>query len=145
MEEKHWQFDGLGALLAALGGILLLMFAPVIFFAIKGDKIGVAISITMIAMLLLGLLVMCAVAVGAAYTRSTMRDGAGIALSAQDFNDRWDAAKMNNTTKLFIEGARAGRSLQQPEISPLPMPSQGLDWLPSVTVFQDEEEDWRGR
>ena len=142
MKNQHYQLDGLQALLAALGGLLLLMFAPAIFFAIKGDRVGFAISLTVIAMLFLGLLVMGAVAIGAAYTRSTMRDGANIALQAQDFNDRWDVSKMNNTTKLFIEGARAGRSLQQPEFPPFPLPSQGMDWLPPVTMFQDDEEEW---
>ena len=142
-EGNHFEFDGLGALLAALVIAGLVMCAPLAFFAIKGDRVGFAVSVAVLAMLFLGLLVMGAVAVGAAYTRRTMRDGAGIALQAQDFNDRWDTAKMNNTTKLFIEGARAGRSLQQPEIPPLPMPSQGLDWLPHMAVLEDEEADWQ--
>ncbi len=75
-----------------------------------------------------------------------MMDGARMAMASQDFNDRWDVAKMNNMTKLFTEGARAAKSLRPPQqdITALPLPSQGMDWLPSVTMFQDDEDDWQG-
>ena len=144
MKLTKGQFDGLNALLAALGLLLVLMFAPTIIFAIKGDTVGVAISLTVIAMLFLGLLVMGSVAVGATYTRRTMQDGANIALQAQDLNDRWDVQKFSSATKLLVEGARAARSIREPEMAPLPMPSQGdLGWMPDVAVLPTGDDgDW---
>jgi len=144
MKLTKGQFDGLNALLAALGLLLVLMFAPTIIFAIKGDTVGVAISLTVIAMLFLGLLVMGSVAVGTTYTRRTMQDGANIALQAQDLNDRWDVQKFSSATKLLVEGARAARSIREPDMAPLPMPSQGdLGWMPDVAVLEPGDDgDW---
>ena len=142
MNGNKLQLDGLQAIVAVLGLLLVLMFAPTLFFAIKGDQLGFFISLTVIAMLFLGLMIMGAVAMGAEYTRRTMRDGASIALQSQDFNDRWDIKKMDISSKLFIEGARAGRSLQQGAQSPpLPLPSQGLEWLPPVEVLNEPDGD----
>lgn len=145
MSNKPVQLDGLGALLAALCVLIVLMFAPAVIFAIKGDRVGFAISVTVIAMLFLGLLVMGAVAVGASYTKSTMKEGAQIALASQDFNDRWDVQKFKSATTLMVEGARIAKSLQQPDIPALPMPSQGLDWLPRVSLLEDVNAgEWDG-
>jgi len=139
-----FQIDGFGAIVALIGFIMLLLFGPSVFFAIKGDKLGFAISVTVLIMLFLAGVVMAAVAIGAEYSRRTMRDGANIALAAQDFNDRWDTAKFQGATKLLIEGARAAKSLREPEIPSLPMPSQGnLDWLPPVSMLdRGDDQDW---
>jgi len=144
MNLTKGQFDGLNGLLAALALLLVLMFAPTIIFAIKGDSVGVAISLTVIGMLFLGLLVMGSVAIGATYTRRTMQDGANIALQAQDLNDRWDVQKFGSATKLLVEGARIAKSIRDPEMAPLPMPSQGdLGWMPDVAVLQrGDDGDW---
>ena len=136
-EGKHYHIDNLGAVLGGLGVFLLIVFSPSLFFAIKGDQLGFAISITIIAVLFLGVLLIAAFAIGMAYTRSTMRDGAGIALQAQDFNDRWDVAKMGHQTKIFTEGARAARSLQVPTEPLMPLPSQDPSWMPEVALLQD--------
>ncbi len=134
--------DGLKALVGTMAVVLVLLFLPTIIFAIKKDPVGVAISLTIIGMLFLGIVVMGAMLAGAAWTRKNMMDGARMAMASQDFNDRWDVAKMNNMTKLFTEGARAAGRLKPPapeETLALPLPSQGMDWLPSVTMFQDDE------
>jgi len=138
------QLDGLSGLLFALIAGIVLMLAPAVFFAVKGDPVGFAVSVAVIAMIFLGLLVMGAVAVGAAYTRSTMRDGAGIALQAQDFNDRWDTAKMGHMSKIFTEGARTAKSIREPDIPALPMPSQGgLEWMPPIAMLEGGDNgDW---
>ena len=61
-EGNQFEFDGLGALLAALVVAGLVMCAPLAFFAIRGDRVGFAVSVAVLAMLFLGLLVMGAVA-----------------------------------------------------------------------------------
>ena len=135
--------DGLKALVGTMAVAVVILFLPTIVFAIKGNQVGVAVSLTIIGMLLLGIVVMGAVLAGSAWTRKNMMDGAKIAMASQDFNDRWDTAKMNNMTKMFTEGARAAGRLKPPQqdIAALPLPSQGMEWLPSVTMFEDETVD----
>ena len=145
MKGKNWSFDGVNGLLAALGLLLALMFAPTIIFAIKGDTVGVAISLTVIVMLGLGCLVMGSFALGAQSNKKAMQDGANIALAAQEFNDKWDASKFKTAGTLLQEGARIGKSIRESDIAALPMPSQGgLGWLPDVNVLEHGDgEDWQ--
>ena len=141
MKGQNWQFDGVNGILAALALLLILMFAPTIIFAIRGDAVGVAISLTVISMLFLGCLVMGAFALGARHNKKAMQDGAQIALAAQEFNDRWDASKFKTAGSLLQEGARIGKAIREPDITPLPMPSQGsLEWLPDVAVLEHGDD-----
>ena len=144
MNRQNWQLDGVNGVLIALGLFLVLMFAPTIIFAIKGDAVGVAISITVISMLFLGCLVMGAFALGARHNKKAMQDGANIALAAQEFNDKWDASKFKTAGSLLQEGARIGKQIREPDITTLPMPSQGsLHWLPDVAMLDHEDDgDW---
>lgn len=134
-------FDGLQALVMGIGFIILLMFAPTVYFAIKGDQTGFAVSIAVLAMLFLGFMVMGAVALGAEYTRRTMRDGAELALAAQESDDRRDAQEFGIAARLFTAGARTAQGLRAPDHMPLPLPSQGLDWLPPVEML-DSGDGW---
>jgi hypothetical protein len=148
MKLTDFQMDGLKAMIAAMVAGLFFLFAPVLYFAIKGDEVGVAASLVAIFMLFLGIVVMGAVAVGSAWTRSTMRDGAMLALGSEDRNDRSDIAKMNNMTKLFSAGAQAARGLKPGENTALPLPSQNFSgWLtdvdiPAVDLLESGEDHW---
>ena len=141
MKTQNYQFDGVNGLLAALVVLFVIMFVPTIIFAIKGDALGVAISLTVISMLFLGCLVMGAFALGARHNKKAMQDGAEIALAAQEFNDKWDASKFKTAGSLLTEGARLGKSIREPDHIALPMPSQGaFDWLPDVAMLEHGDD-----
>ena len=148
MADKNkvfYQLDGLQALLVALGGLFLILFIPAIAFSIKGDKAGVTGSLVAAGFVLLGILIMGAFAAGVAFGRSSMREGAGMVLTAQQFDNKADATMMRNTTRIFQEGVRAARMLQQPDAPPLGPPSMAaLDWMPPVGMLEDGGDGWDG-
>jgi len=42
-------------------------------------------------------------------------------------------------------GAQIGRSAQGSDLPPLPLPSQELGWMPSVSLLDDPQRDrWNG-
>lgn len=79
--------------------------------------------------------------VGSAYTRTVMRDGAAIALHAQDSNDRWDERKTAALGRLFQAGALAGRNAVLPEPTALP---DTTSWLPRLSAPNRQTVDSMG-
>jgi hypothetical protein len=74
--------------------------------------------------------------IGVSWSRETMRDGADIALKAQQVNDAWDTRKTVALAALMREGARIGRQvMSKTGVPALPMPDQGGDWLPDLVEF----------
>ena len=143
MNITQYQVDGLKAIIVSMAAILLLLFVPVLIFAIKGNDKAVAVCLTVIAMLFLGIVVMGAVAAGATWTRNTMRDGANIALAAQESDDRRDIKQMDTLGKLMIEGGRIAQRMRPgSEPTALPLPSQALDWLPEVSLLEEGDVEW---
>lgn len=139
--------DKIKVVLASLGLMFAVLFVPTLVFVAKGNDVGAAVTAT----LTVGIVVVAthtlAFAAGAWYTKGAMAMGAGIALKAQDTNDRWDERKSATMGKLFSEGARIGRMSAGGDAPPaLPLPSQGMDWLPALSVFQasdlEEEGEW---
>jgi hypothetical protein len=86
------------------------------------------------------LAVVVTVAVTAWWTRQTMRDGADIALKAQNTNDAWDARKTAALGALMREGAKIWQKVASDSPPLLPMPSQG-DWLPDLVEFSLTDDD----
>ena len=66
--------------------------------------------------------------------------GAELVTRAQETNDRWDERKTAVLGRVLGEGVRLGQRVGNTDVAPLPLPSQGMEWLPPVAVFQDEEE-----
>ena len=137
---KTFSVDGLGAVLVILVFAVLALFVPAIIFAVAGNKTGVVGSLVAVGLILLGLLVMGAFAAGAAYNRSSTERGAGIVLTALQFDNKADAAMMANRTRVFTEGVRAAHKLQQPDMPNLPLPSQGMDWMAPVELLEHGED-----
>jgi hypothetical protein len=80
--------------------------------------------------------------VGVSWSRETMRDGADIALKAQQVNDAWDARKTVALAALMREGARIGRQIVgKTGVPALPMPDQGGDWLPDLVEFSLSDDN----
>jgi hypothetical protein len=83
-------------------------------------------------------IILVTVAITAWWTRQTMRDGAELALRAQDINDRWDTAKIRDLAALVREGAKIGRmGAGQNSNDPLPLMTDPDDtWLPHLVEFE---------
>ena len=141
------KMDGFKKALAALLGLFLLLFGPTLFFLADGNEVAAAVTGTLTVGTLFAITHVLAFASGAWFTKSTMVMGASVALKAQDSNDRWDERKTAAFGKLMQEGARIGRQAATGpgDLPALPLPSQGLDWMPAPTAFDvvDAGEDWR--
>jgi|GEM_PF-3978262 len=133
--------DKVKAVAVALGALFGAFALPTLVFALKGHEVAAAVSATLLACTVLALIVVGAFAAGAAYTRSSMAMGAGIALRAQETNDRWDERKTATMGRLFEAGARAGRSTAAIGAQPaLSLPSDEMDgWMPIPTEYQISE------
>jgi len=79
----------------------------------------------------LGLLIVGTVAITAWWTKSTMEAGAGIALKAQESDDKRDVAQIQAVGSL----AKVLMRQTRPEYPALPMPQQEADWLPALSEF----------
>jgi hypothetical protein len=80
---------------------------------------------------------------GVMWNRQAMRDGADIALKAQQINDAWDTRKTAALGALMREGAKIGRQVIIGRANPpaLPMPDQGGDWLPDLVEFSLSDDN----
>jgi len=143
MEKAKQNMESVRQLLAILGVLFLLLFAPTLIFLSKGNQVAAAVTGTMTLGIILAVTHVSAFAVGAWYTKGAMTMGADVALRAQETNDRWDERKTVAFGQLMREGARIGRQVAggQPNVMPLPLPSQGLDWLPPVSALDTGEDD----
>ena len=142
MEVSQQKFDILHKILIGLGVIFLTVFLPTLVFLAIGNEVAAAITGTLTVVTIFAITHFAVFAGGAWWARDTMRDGAGLVLQAQDFNDRWDTAKFGHMTRLFNEGVRASRSIQAAETPPLAPPSMAtLDWMPSVAVLDEGDGD----
>ena len=141
MEVSKQTMDGFHKTLIGLGVVFLAVFLPTLVFLAVGNQVGAAITGTLTACILAAISHVAAFAGGAWYTRGSMERGGDLVLRAQQANDRWDQVKATTSAKLMIEGARIGKSLQQPELSALPFPSQGeMGWMPTVSMLDDGED-----
>lgn len=85
-------------------------------------------------------------------TVRVMKEGASIALQAQEVNDRWDTQKAKVFADIFIQGAKVSAAHRPssssagmtPALPPLPLPSQDTSWLPSLsaTTIEAGEESF---
>ena len=142
MELSKLKLDIFQKTLIAIGLAFLGLFGPTLFFLIIGDQVAATFTGTLTGGLLLAFTHALALTVGAHYSRHTMEKGADIALRAQETNDRWDERKSATMGKLIVEGARLGaRNIGPADTPPLPLPSQGLDWLPPVAILDPDQED----
>ena len=142
MELSKLKLDIFQKTLITLGLAFLALFGPTLFFLITGDQVAATFTGTLTGGLLLAFTHVLAFAVGAYYSRDTMERGADVALRAQETNDRWDERKSATMGKLIVEGARIGARTTGPaDTPPLPLPSQGLDWLPPVAILDPDQEN----
>jgi hypothetical protein len=132
----RYTVSGLGVLTLAATVAAVLLWA-------FGERVGAAIVGTATVLLWLALIVVATVAVTAWWTRQTMRDGADIALKAQQINDAWDTRKTAALGALMREGAKIGRQVIIGRANPpaLPMPDQGGDWLPDLVEFSLSDDN----
>lgn len=126
--------------LVVLGSLFGLFVVPTLVFLAKGNQVAAAITATLSACTLFGLTLVAAFGAGAWYTRAAMTTGAGIALKAQETNDRWDERKTAAFGRLFQEGARVARQERGGDMPALPPPSHIVDWIPPVAAFADLSE-----
>jgi hypothetical protein len=129
-----------------VGGLGALTLAATIATAVLwllGSHVSAAIIGAAMTFLWLALIVVATVAVTAWWTRQTMRDGADIALKAQQINDQWDTRKTAALGALMREGARIGWQAIGGRANPpaLPMPDQGGDWLPDLVEFSLSDDN----
>ena len=121
---------------------LTLTLGPTLIFLLLGDKVLAAICATLSVIFLLSASHIAAFTAGARYTRGSMQVGAAIALKAQELDDTWDERQMNTLAKVFSQGANMGRVTTAPEpVVPLPMPSQDFNWMPSIAMLEDGENN----
>jgi hypothetical protein len=128
--------------LMIIGAVFVLVFLPTLIFLATDRDVAAAITGTLTLGTILAFTHVLAFTAGAWYTRSAMQMGADVALRAQETNDRWDERKTVAFGRLMQEGARIGRMAGggQEDVIPLPLPSQGMDWLPPTTTFPNEIE-----
>lgn len=137
--------DKIGKTLAVLGVAFVLALAPTLIFMATDRDVAAAVTGTLTIGTILAASHVLAFAAGAWYTKGAMQVGADVALRAQETNDRWDERKTVAFGRLMQEGARIGRQAagSQPDAMPLPLPSQGLDWLPPVAALPGEDvSEW---
>ena len=144
MEISKTGMDICQKILIGLCVVFGVVFLPTLVFLALGNQVAAAVTGTLTVATIFAITHVAAFAGGAWWSRDNIRDGAGLVLQAQDFNDKWDSAKFGHMTKLIIEGARAARQIQGAEPPPLAPPSMGtLDWMPSVDVLQPGDvEAW---
>lgn len=137
--------DRFRQVLIGLGAPAALLLVATLVFTLLGNTIAAAVAGTISVATVLVISHVGVFYAGAQYTRGAMAMGAGIALKAQEVNDKWDQVKTVTFGKLITEGARLGRqaSTTQDSMPVLPLPSQGLDWLPTAAAFDVDEESWQ--
>jgi hypothetical protein len=91
------------------------------------------------AALYLLVIVVAASVISSHRTVRIMKEGAAIALQAQEFNDKWDTQKAKVFGQVFQQGARSVQALPAnsralPGSPPLPLPSQDTSWMPALTA-----------
>jgi len=133
---------GVASLVATLVTLGLIIFDLAVLAAIVGTAT--------IALYLMAIVTTTAI-ISSHRTVRIMKEGASIALQAQEFNDQWDTQKAKVFADIFTQGAKvsaAHRPSALPSgttttLPPLPLPSQDTSWVPSLsatTIEADEEQ-----
>ena len=140
MEVSKRAMDGFQKTLIGLGVVFAIVFLPTLVFLVVGNQVAAAVCGTFTVAIILAFTHVLSFAGGAWYTRGSMQMGAELVTRAQETNDRWDERKTAVLGRVLGEGVRLGQRVGNTDVAPLPLPSQGMDWLPPVAVFQDDDE-----
>lgn len=128
---------GLWVLTIIGSSILFFMLLSGVLFIVDKPIVG-AIIATFGGSVILLFIVLLTIGVTAWWTRETMKDGADVALRANEINDTWDARKVQAYGAF---GKAIIGMLGQSGKQALPPPSDGWDMPVEVKSFEEVERD----